>query len=516
MTASPSLGQRFDELDRKRANKIQRAREWASLVLPPLFSDEGSHGEDDLFYTFSSFAGRGATRLAAKLTNSTIPPNRIKFFEIDLSHLVEVSDEEVANFRSQVARLELAIMEEIWASNVREVLYRMYQHLVVIGDGMMDQDDDFVFGFTRVDDYVTVRNGKDKVVEIILREWVNSDRLPPEWESIPKSQTSSVDAGRMRDGQEPVFTQFLLDDETKKWKVLKQFRGRNVSRPNDSYDVLPYFVARWATRDKDNYGRSLVEENAGDIRSLEGMTEALIQGIATNSWGMTMVDPTGLTQIRDVEEAKNWDTIPGRAADITFAQPNAVAQIQITSNAVQDLQASLREVFLMNVASQLTGERVTATQVLAAAQELEQATGGLFSSITREIQEPIVRRAIAVLVKKNKLDPDLVELINDGTLKINIKTGLDALGRQIEAGRLFGVIDRLKDNPEAMSVFDMTEVARFLVEAEGIDPRGLVKSRERQAQEASEAQQQALQQQVGEQTIKTVGAIAEKSAVASP
>ena len=137
----------------------------------------------------------------------------------------------------------------------------------------------------------------------------------------------------------------------------------------------------------------------------------------------------------------------------------------------------------------LVQDRVTAEEIRAVAQELEDALGGVYTVLAQELQLPFVRRHLAVLTRAARiprLPKDAVEPV--------IVTGFLALGRNHSLNRLRGFISDLVNTvgPEfAMSVLRPEVVAARLGMGWGVeDLDGLIKSSEEIAAE-QEAQQMA-------------------------
>src|SRR5690606_13577487 len=70
-------------------------------------------------------------------------------------------------------------------------------------------------------------------------------------------------------------------------------------------DKSPFIALRWAKIDGVVYGRGHVEEYLGDLRSLEGLTQAIVEGSAAAAKMVWLVDPNGTTRAKDIAEAPN-------------------------------------------------------------------------------------------------------------------------------------------------------------------------------------------------------------------
>ena len=61
------------------------------------------------------------------------------------------------------------------------------------------------------------------------------------------------------------------------WQEIKDVILDNSTKTyNDN--TLPYIPLRWSTVNNEDYGRGLVEQYIGDLRSLEGLTQTIVEG----------------------------------------------------------------------------------------------------------------------------------------------------------------------------------------------------------------------------------------------
>ena len=80
--------------------------------------------------------------------------------------------------------------------------------------------------------------------------------------------------------------------------------------------------------DGESYGRSYVEEYIGDLKSLEGLSQALVESSAASSKMVFLVKPNSSTKKRDIAVARNGDIITGDATDVAVLQANKFYDLQ--------------------------------------------------------------------------------------------------------------------------------------------------------------------------------------------
>lgn len=509
MTKVETVAEKYERLKADRASALDRARRNAAFTIPSLMPPAGFTDSSNLTVPWNSMPGRGVNRLAAKMTAALFPLNNIPFFEINLTGMdvipTDAQEREAYNeTKSQLDGVVNTCMDHLYASNLRSSLYNAFRHLQVCGNVVLFQNDSFNFQLFRLDQFVVNRGSDDQLLELIVVEFVNPDLLPEELQNINGGSTSPQYPHMGRRDLEPVYTELVWDEAEEVWKVRKEFRDYVFETAE--YRISPYYVLRWEAISGENYGRGLVEENFSDIVALDMITEALIEGIGAASEGRILVNPSGQTDLRDLAESGNWSIRYGRMEDIGFAQPNNTFQLQVTQASKQQIEGTLASVFLMESVALPQGDRVTAEQIRRIASELEQALGGVFSASARDIQRPVVLRTLKVLSDKEMISGPVVDLINEQLLTLEIKTGLDALGREIEGARLIQAMQLFSQlQPEFAEVLDKREIALRILRSQGIDTNGMVYSPNELREMAQQKVNQQIQLASAQKTIDVVG-----------
>jgi hypothetical protein len=230
----------------------------------------------------------------------------------------------------------------------------------------------------------------------------------------------------------------------------------------------------------------------------------MLEGMSAASAFWMGVDPTGITEVDDIASAKNGSFIPARPNEIFTISPAATInpQIAATSQAVENMRREVGQAFLMSSSSLPSGDRVTATAVRMIGSELETILGGAFSSISRTLMEPLVRRTLALMLNDEELDPRLQEQFfdKDGSLSVEIVTGLQALSRDTDLQKLMQMGEMVRNlPPQAVATFKWDSYATALITSLGFDSRMWVKSAEETEQENMAMQQKQMQMQMSQQ-----------------
>ena len=505
---SGTLAAQYDELDKDRIRSLQRKYRHAEITLPGILPPEGAAQHSDLPVPFNSMAAEGINNLAARLVSVILPLNNLPVFEIFLDEVFNPEGQDTSRQEDVMRRIERAVMSRLYLTNLRPQLFLAIKHLITVGDVLMVMLPDLDIRLHRIDQYVVKRTTEGVWREIIIEEVIDPELNPKLNDIKPQSSTGPESHGHPRAAGssrrfEPLYTKLTRDGEFEPVTMEQEFRGVSVEpEGGDTFQVTAHMPLRWAALTGEDYGISLVEEQFGDIRSLDGTSAGLLDGIAMSSEFRWAVNPAGITEINDLRESVNGDWIAATVSDVSPMNFANAAQIEAVLRAKIHMENRLGRRFLMNSAAQPTGDRVTAKIVTIIAEELEQALGGVLSMVNRDIMIPTVRRAIFELTQDDIgiFPKEFGEIVKDpdGIVKLRIRAGLELLQREADRERLLEWLQIASQLPErAQRVYKWEAVGRRVLTASGIEPEGLVKSEEELAaeDEADLQQQQALQSQ---------------------
>jgi len=471
----------------------------AALTIPSLMPATGFSNSSDLPNLYASTPARGVTSLASRMTSAIYPLNGLPFFQhtLNMEYVPEGVDPTQAE--AALARLDRTIMGKLQETNLRSELFLMFQHLIILGDVLLHMTDDYDFRTIRMDHYVVRRKPTGEVCEIIVQDYADRDEDPEYFGST----TGNPYNGDMPDtSKTEVYTQCVKDRKTGEWTMTREVEG--VKTALGVYDQLPFMPISWNRIVGEDYGRSLVEENIGDIRSLESLSKALMQGTAANSEFRMAIDPSAYSSIADMQETKNGDWIVARPGEVSSIQINNQIQLSVTNQAREQLTQDISRTFLMSSGTLPTGDRVTATQIREVAQELDQSLGGVFSGSARDIQLPIIKRAMILMTRDQKIDPSIMDLVGaENILSLEVRTGLAALNREIENGMLGQWAQMMAATPAATDINWNTWANRF-TQSLGLEGKGMILSPEELAQRQQAAQQSQLGMSAAEAGIQSM------------
>lgn len=490
---------RYQELHTLRSPYLERARDNAKLTIPALLPPEGSNGSTYLVKPYQSMGSQGVNNLGAKLLLALFPPNQ-SFFRLAIpdSALAELGA--VSEMKSEIeqglAKIEREVLGEVEGNAVRVTMGEAIKHLVVVGNYLLQGLPSGAIKGHRLDRYVVKRDPAGNMIECIVHEKVARTVLPREFLAAIKDTADPS----QRDANAPLDIYTWVRRVGSEFKVHQEVAGAKVPGTEGSYpvDACPFIAIRWTKVDGEDYGRSHTDDCFGDLRSLEGLTGAVVEGSAAAAKVLLFVDPTGVTRMKDVAEAPNLAVRSGRAQDVTALQVEKSADLTVAMNMAATLERRLSAAFLMTRSVQRAGERVTAEEIRLLASELEDALGGVYALLAQELQLPFVRVLMARLTKAGRI-PALPK-----SVKPMVVTGLQALGRNHELNRLLTFSRAAQEllGPNALSRINAGEAMRRVATALGVDAEGLVMTDDQVAEMEGAAREQAMVEKLGPEVIR--------------
>lgn len=487
---------RWTQLNSKRSQLIERGRDCAALTHPSMLPPEGSTDNTELPTPFQSLGARGVNHLASKML-ITLFPAGASFLRLKMSDEVREQLGEGAGQVDEVMRkLENRTMGLMERGRLRATLYNCMRYLIVVGNSLLHMPTKGEPRAYRLDQYCVVRDASGKINEIVIVEDVNISALSEEIKDacgvVVADDEEATDVIKMYTHVRRVKDKVEWHQEIKDLEVPGS-KGRTKADDN------PYIAMRWNDGNGD-YGRGLIEEYLGDLRSLEGLSQSIIEFSAIASKIILLVHPNAATDIDDVMDAESGDAIQGTRGDIDILQLDKYADFNVAKQVADELTNRLSHAFLLRSGTTRNAERVTAEEIRASAQELEEALGGVYTVQSQETQLPVARRLIAKMKSLGQFPKIPVAGSSDAdpAIEPTIITGFEALGRGHELNRLRGMIIDLKETfgQEALQKYAKvgSAIKRFGT-AHNVDIEEIFKTDEEVMQEVQQAEQQARQDQ---------------------
>ena len=275
--SSTELSSMYNALLGERETYLQRARECAKLTIPMLAPPEGATGTTSYFTPFQSVGARGVNNLASKLLLTLLPPNspffRLTIDDFDIEELV--GPDQRGPVEEGFAKIERAAMTEIESSAYRVPVFEALKHLIVTGNCLLYLPDSGGMRVFHLDRYVVKRDPMGNLLYLITKESLSPKTLTPEAREV--LGLPSPDELNPESSDKPYHLYTYVCDKGKYWHIHQEVNRIPIP---DSYgkfpkDKNPFIPLRFSRVDGESYGRGLVEEYLGDLRSLEALTAPL-------------------------------------------------------------------------------------------------------------------------------------------------------------------------------------------------------------------------------------------------
>ena len=500
--------ERYNQLTTGRSQFLDVAVDCSELTLPYLIDqDLSSHPNHKRIVTpWQSVGAKAVVTLAAKLMLALLPP-QTTFFKLQVRD-DKLGEEIPADIRSELdlsfSKMERMVMDYIAASSDRVVIHQALKHLIVGGNALVFMGKDGLKNFP-LNRFVVNRDGNGNVLEIVTKELISKKVLGIELPKKNETNSPNEDGQSGSDGDDvEVYTYIRLDEKSGRWVWHQECMDKILpdSRSTAPKNTSPWLVLRFNTVDGEDYGRGRVEEFLGDLRSLEGLSQALVEGSAAAAKVVFLVSPSSTTKPATIAKAGNGAIVQGRPEDVAVIQVGKTADFGTAAQMAQQLEKRIGEAFMqLNVRQ---SERTTAEEVRLTQMELEQQLGGIFSLLTVEFLVPYLNRTLLVLQRSKQIPNIPKDLVRP-----QIVAGVNALGRGQDREALTQFIQTIAQTmgPEAMMQYiNPDEAIKRLAAAQGIDVLNLVKTQQQLQQEQQQAQQAQMAQSLTDQAGQLAGA----------
>jgi len=481
-----TIKEKFNELDKKRSDSLDRARENAQITIPSVLPEEGDDESTNFSNNYTNVGSNGVKSLSNKTMNTLFPASTSYFrLDIDKEILAEESEENIQQFNQALGDIEKAVMKEFNTKSFRVPLDQSMKSNYITGNSLIyyPEEKDLGLRIFRLDSYVVDRDNFGNVLVIITKESISPLGLPDSIKELVITKLKIEDKDLTEDLE--LYTMVELQKD-KKWKIQQEVEEEIIPESEGMLDNdnNPFIPVRLTAISGENYGRGLVEDNYADLTSLNTLEESSLGKIAVASKTVITVRPNGATRLADVATARNGDVIKGDPNDVDGLSFGGTSEYNMIESSIMRYTRRLENVFMMNSSTTRDAERVTATEVQYLAQELDSNLSGVYSLLSEELQLPLIKRMIKVLGKQGKIPK-----INEG-VEPTITAGIEALGRTNDANKKIQWVQTMQSlvGPEKIAeILNVDMLGASLGLDMGVDTKGLIKSKEQvQAQKAEE------------------------------
>ncbi len=510
MADKRTLKSEFDNADARRSSMLERARECAELTLPSVLPRAGQTKDAELVRPYQSLGAYGSTNLTNKLLLSMVPVG-VPWFQETASARIRgdagTTPESLTVLEAQLYFRDLLIRDQLEAARLRTRYRTSIEQVVILGNTLSMMTDDYTIKTFRLDQYVQKRSTSGLWQWIITHETLDPAELTEA--QLTALELTQADLDK-RDANAEGFGLYTKCTRQRDggFVIQQEINGKELVGSEEP--ISRYFPAGYVELPGEDYSRGFIEERLGALRSLNGLTRAILDAAVASSKIIWVVDEAdGFIRPEDMLKPSG-SVITGRVMGaivdkVACIQAQKFADMQVAFAAAKQIGDELSSQMLIESAVQPEGERVTAYQVNRIARELEGATGGIYSHIAEEMQVPLVKYTIWKMEKENKL-PSLPAPLGK-EINVEILTGLEAMGRQREAEKIQALIPLLQAMPDLGRYIKPQWLLTTVVRGLSIDPTHALKSKEEMDAEQAQQAEQMMKMQLAQTAMQTGGKV---------
>lgn len=481
----------------KDGRTLDKLQKYALWTIPGAFPDTGQNrdlkGDMSIEHDYQSIGAILVNYLAAKLAGLLFPVTQ-SFFKIQptpvlLSLASQQFGVEAKEVQNRLIKLENEACSALYQNASYAQLVQMLRYLIITGNAMFKRIDGKMTVYS-LRNYSQLRDNEGTLLDAVLREsWA--------FNSLPASVRPLVNLPVGADEFSPVDVYTRIKRVSKNGKTLyevsQEINEKSVG-PASQYPehLCPYQTVVWNMVNGDSNGRGLVEDHAGDFAKLSDLSRALAVYEINSCRVVNLVKPGASTDIESLNTAYCGEFVQGDPGNINALESGDANKIQQLAAEIQSIFQRLAMAFMYQ-GNTRDAERVTAEELRMNAQEAENALGGQYSQLSQGIHLPLAHLLCM------EVSPNFITALIAGEIKLNVITGLPALGRSTIVTQLLQAIQELSLIIPAMKQlsprFDTEAVIDTVLQARGVSLEDTMFSAEElEAQQAEMEAQQAQQQ----------------------
>ena len=227
----------------------------------------------------------------------------------------------------------------------------------------------------------------------------------------------------------------------------------------------PFVSFRWLKAPGELYGRSPVMKALPDIKTANKVVELVLKNASIAVTGIWQADDDGVMNPATVRLVPGA-IIPKAVGSAGLTPLEAPGRFDVSQLVLEELRARIRQTLLADKLGQVSGPRMTATEVLERAAEMSRVLGATYGRLQSELLTPLLMRSIAILARRGEIPP----LVVDGrAVTLEYKSPLARNQARMDAQQTLLWLNAVRDlGPEALAAVDLAEAARWLGRAFGV------------------------------------------------
>lgn len=424
---SKTIAKRYESLKTKRNPFVERAKIFSRYTIPNLYPDGdsvGNQGDGVNTTGWQSFGAKCMNSITNKLVMTLFPPHQ-DFARLELTPeakaLMAQDSTSLVDEEAILINVQKSALLEHERIAGRVGLGEALEHLGVAGTTCLylPEDDESSLINYPLDRFVNRRDKSGNLLELIIEESKSIDTFEPAVQALIKSSPSKH-TGDKKD-EAVLYTSAKYKNGM--YIVEQEVSGHVINTKRVRPDRLPFIVLRWKSNYGEDYGRSLVEQHAGDFHVIQLLSESIAKGMILMSDVKYLVKQGSVTDVDHLIESPTGEFVYGNIDDIGVLQLEKYADFTPIANVLDKYERRVGESFMLGV--QRDAERVTAYEVRRDALQMENSLGGAYSLLAVTLQRPYFKLLL------NRIDFDM----SDKYVNTVITTGIEALSKMGDADK---------------------------------------------------------------------------------
>lgn len=285
------------------------------------------------------------------------------------------------------------------------------------------------------------------------------------------------EGGRDPQARFSVLESLLPDAGAYAYTAILIERGQPVDLAQGRFSSSPCIAFRWMKSPGELYGRSPVMKALPDIKTANKVVELILKNASIAVTGIWQADDDGVLNPANIELVPGA-IIPKAVGSQGLKPLEMPGRFDVSQLILDDLRARIRHALLIDKLGQVSGKRMTATEVVERAAEMALLLGATYGRLQSELLTPMIRRAYGILRRRGEI-PDIA--LDGRFVALDYRSPLARAQAQSSVQNTMTWISSvLGMGAQATETIDMPRAARFLGDALGV-PSDLIKKEESNA-----------------------------------
>jgi len=453
---------------------------------------------------YDSTALIGTQRFASRLQSTLIPPFK-KWAK--LSAGTAIPKQYANKIDKQLEQVTDTLFSYINTSNLATEANEAFLDLAVgTGALLLDEGEgDELLKFSAVPlKELIVEDGPQGTIETVFREHAHPARnIKQVWKKAKCSENVKSLLQEKPDELVELIEATIYNHKKKVYEyVIIEAATKHVVF-EDYFETSPWIVFRWSKVAGERYGRGPVMTALPDIKTANEVVRYVLKNAEKEIAGVYKAVDDGVLNPWTIN-IQPGAVVPV-AAEGSLSPLVSGGNFNVSELILGDLRDSIKKALFHDQLGPVSGPTKSATEVSIRQQELMSDIGSSFGRLQMEFINKLVKRAIDILTRNQKVAP-----IKVGNQEVEIKVvsplaqqqDMDEVNKIAQFVQFAGMV-----GPEALEIgLDLEAIPEHIAKLLGVDPT-LVRDAEERAAIKQQMQQQQAEAQMAEMAMKNPQAV---------